>query len=252
MIVGGANVHDLLRTYTLGSMIRTSWSIYRHQWPTLLLIYVIPLLVLHVVDALIKNSFGQDILVTSILLALQMLTSMFVAFPATVAVSEICLGIKPSVGRSYQRAFAQPGKVIGTYLLALVIIVLGLMALLVPGIIFLLWYMLVGPIVVLEGLAGRAALRRSRELGRGYYLRNLGIFWVATLIVILIIAVVGGLIGAASYFAGVSPPVAEFISGLIALLVVPPNIVLIVLLYYDMRVRKEGYGAAQLADDLRF
>jgi hypothetical protein len=25
-----------------------------------------------------------------------------------------------------------------------------------------------------------------------------------------------------------------------------------VLLYYDMRVRKEGYGAAQLADDLRF
>lgn len=252
MIVEGANVHDLLRTYTLGSMIRTSWSIYRREWLTLLLIYVIPLLVLHIVDALIKNSFGQDILVTGVLVALQMLTSMFVAFPATVAVSEICLGIKPSVGRSYKRAFAQPGKVIGTYLLALVIIVLGLMALLIPGIIFLLWYMLVGPIVILEGLAGRAALKRSRELGRGYYLRNLGIFWVATLIVILIIAVVGGLIGAASYFAGVSPQVAEFISGLIGLLVVAPNIVLIVLLYYDMRVRKEGYGAAQLADDLRF
>jgi hypothetical protein len=233
-------------------MIRTSWSIYRRDWLTLLLIYVIPLLILHVVDALAKQSFGQDVLIIGVMLTLQMLTSMFVAFPATVAVSEVCLGIRPNVGRSYQRAFAQPGKAIGTYLLAAAIMFLGLLALIVPGIIFLLWYMLIGPVVILEGLAGRAALRRSRELGRGHYLRNLGIFWVSMLISILIMAVLSGILGAASYFAGVSPAVTEFLTGLIALFAFPPNIIVVVLLYYDMRVRKEGYGAAQLADDLRF
>lgn len=252
MFSGDANVNDLLRTYTLGSMIRTSWSIYRREWLTLLLIYVIPLLVVHIIDVLAKRLWGQDVLLAAAVVALQMLAGMFAAFPATVAVSEVCLGIKPNVVRSYRRAFAQPARAMGTYFLAMVIVILGLMALLVPGIVFSLWYILVGSVVILEGLAGRAALKRSRELGRGYYLRNFGIVFVATLIVLLAVMVLSGAVGAAAYFAGGSPLVTELSGGLIALLLSPPNIVLVVLLYYDMRVRKEGYGAAQLADDLRF
>ena len=94
------------------------------------MIYIIPLLVFHVVDFLVKRTFGEEILLVAAMAAVQLLASMFVTFPATVAVSEICLGIKPSVGRSYKRGFAQPGKVLGTYLLAFAIIILGLLALL--------------------------------------------------------------------------------------------------------------------------
>lgn len=241
-----------LRTYTLGSFIRTSWGIYRREWLTLLVIYIIPLLVFHVLDFFVKRAFGEEILLVAAMAAVQLLTSMFVTFPATVAVSEICLGIKPTVGRSYKRGFAQPGKVLGTYLLAFAIIILGILALLVPGVVFSLWYTLIGPVVVLEGLSGRAALRRSRQLGKGHYLRNLGVLWVTMLVTLLLAMVLGGLVGVAGYFAGLDQRMISLLGGLSGLLVAPPIPIFMVLLYYDMRVRKEGYGAAQLADDLRF
>jgi hypothetical protein len=181
------------------------------------------------------------------------LGSMFVSFPLTVAISEICLGIKPSVGRSYQRAFAQPGKLVGTYLLTLAVILLGFVLLLIPGVVFSVWYTFVGPVVVLESLAGRAALRRSRELGRGYYFRNFGAILLAQLIVSLLGVMLGTALAMALMF---STPISleglQFASGVVTLVVAPPGIIVFVLLYYDMRVRKEGYAAAQLADDLRF
>jgi len=101
-------------------------------------------------------------------------------------------------------------------------------------------------------LSGRAALRRSRELGKGYYLRNLGVLWVVMFVMLLAAMVLGAIVGLTGYLAGVDPKVLDFLSGLAGLLVAPPVPIFMVLLYYDMRVRKEGYGAAQLADDLRF
>ena len=47
---------------------------------------------------------------------------------------------------------------------------LGFVLLIVPGIIFSLWFYVLVPVVVLEGVTGTAALGRSRELMRG----NLG------------------------------------------------------------------------------
>jgi hypothetical protein len=241
-----------LQTYTVGSIIRNSWSIYFHNWLTLLLISVIPQAAVLIVDALIKTAGEPETLVVVIIVVLQLLASMFVSFPATVAVSEICLGIKPSVGRAYRRAFAQPGRLVGTYLLAFGIIALGFVALYIPGIVFSLWYMFIGPVVVLESLAGRAALKRSRELGKGYYLRNLGIFWVNLLLVLLLAMVLGGILGLLAFLVGPGSEVVKFIAGLGGLIVTPPGVIAVVLLYYDMRVRKDGYGAAQLAEDLRF
>ncbi|MDB5178572.1 MAG: hypothetical protein JWN01_515 [Patescibacteria group bacterium] len=49
-------------------------------------------------------------------------------------------------------------------LLAGLIILGGFLLLIVPGVIFTAWYSFVGYVVVDEGLTGRAALRRSKEL----------------------------------------------------------------------------------------
>jgi hypothetical protein len=241
-----------LQTYTVGSIVRNSWSIYFQNWLALLLIYVIPQAAVSIVDALIRTGGEPEPLVVITMFVLQLLASMFVTFPATVAVSEICLGIKPNVGRAYRRAFAQPGRLVGTYLLAFVIIFLGYVALLIPGIVVSLWYMFIGPVVVLESLAGRAALKRSRELGKGYYLRNLGILWLNILLLVLLAGLLGGLVGILGYFAGLGPEGGRFLGSLMGLIVAPPSAISVVLLYYDMRVRKEDYGATQLAEDLRF
>jgi hypothetical protein len=172
------------------------------------------------------------------------------------AVSEICLDIKPNVARSYRRAFAQPGRLMGSYLLAFVFVLVGFLLLVVPGLVFSVWYTFVGPVVVLEALAGRAALKRSRELGRGYYLRNIGIILLGGLLAMVLTFLISALVGVAAALIaealGTDFGWVEFLGGVCGLIMAPPLTILPVLLYYDMRARKEGYAAAQLADDLRF
>jgi hypothetical protein len=67
---------------------------------------------------------------------------------------------------------------------------IGLLALIVPGLIFLTWFSLAGPIIELEGTAVRGALKRSRQLVRGN-------FW-AVFAVVLPISVVSEVLSTAS------------------------------------------------------
>jgi hypothetical protein len=54
---------------------------------------------------------------------------------------------------------------------------LGLIALVVPGLIFFTWFALAGPVIELEGASVRAALARSRSLVRGH-------FWTVLLVLV--------------------------------------------------------------------
>jgi hypothetical protein len=242
-----------LQTYTVGSIIATSWRIYFRDWLTLFVIFGIPLALAHTLNVSIKHTGGLGIAIGAITL---FIASLFVGFPLTVAISEICLGIKPNVARSYQRAFAQPGKLIGTYLLTLAITLVGFILLFIPGLVFAVWYAFIGPVVVLEALSGRPALKRSRELGKGYYLRNLGVLILGQVISGFLGALLSGTTGfLVGYFLSANGSMlylVELASGLLGFLVAPPTLIIVVLLYYDMRARKEGYGATELADDLRY
>lgn len=60
------------------------------------------------------------------------------------------------------------GSLWGTRLVAGILILLGLLAAVLPGIILMIRYALVDPIVVLEGVGGAQARRRSRELAVGW------------------------------------------------------------------------------------
>src|SRR5258708_9946982 len=142
----GAQAMSYLRAYTVGSIILTSWRLYFRDWITLFLIYVIPLAAIHILNSWAKTMGGLGVVLGRLGL---LFAWILVSFPLTVGVSEICLGIKPSVGRSYQRAFAQPGKLVGSYLLTMVIILFGYLLLLIPGVVFSVWYVLLAPVVVL-------------------------------------------------------------------------------------------------------
>jgi hypothetical protein len=103
---------------------------------------------------------------------------------------------KPSSLRSVARRLAY-WRLILVDLVFVLGTVVGLLALVVPGIIFFTWFALAGPVVELEGATVRAAFRRSRQLVKGH-------FWTV-LLVLLPITLVSELIvsGAADVLHGV-------------------------------------------------
>jgi uncharacterized membrane protein len=92
-----------------------------------------------------------------------------------------------------KRAFAVFWQLIGTSILAGLVMFAGFLLLIVPGIIFALWYALVTQIVVIEGSTGLEAMKRSKTLMKdnmgsmfvlGFVMLtiNLGIGWGAALV----------------------------------------------------------------------
>jgi len=102
-------------------------------------------------------------------------------------------------------------------------------------------------------LAYPASTNARLELGRGYYLRNFGIIFLSQFVIMFFLLLVSFILGfALAATIGIDMRASQLIGGFAGVLVAPPGLIILVLLYYDMRVRKEGYAATQLADDLRF
>lgn len=63
-----------------------------------------------------------------------------------------------------------------------VVIILGFVALIVPGFIFMTWFVLIAPVIEMESLSARGAFRRSRELVRPHFWRVAGVMIPLTIL----------------------------------------------------------------------
>ncbi|MGH6892583.1 MAG: YciC family protein, partial [Dongiaceae bacterium] len=171
----------------------------------------------------------------------------------TVAVSRACLGQKPSVLHSYRRLFDVIGKFLWTYVLLLIVIIVGFALLVVPGIVAITMLLFTTVVVILERRSGIDAFKRSIALGKGYYLRNLGV--IALMAVLVIVGqLVLALLAATAIYAldDIEQPgiLARLLISAISHVLGPIPLIATVLLYYDIRVRKENYDTAALTQDL--
>jgi hypothetical protein len=239
---------DYLKPQRFRLILRNSLKIYFRYWPTVVVIAAPVLLSVKMFKLYIDDGTIARTLIGA---ALDVTASSIMALPLTVAVSDICIGLRPQVQRSYQRAFRDPGRVLSTYLLYVLLSFFATL-LIIPIFGFLPLYMFVCPVVVVEGLVGRAAFNRSKELGKGYYLRNLGVLVTMILIVTILGGVLGGITGLILAVMKFDLLAVKRVSELLAALLSPLGAVPQILLYYDMRSRKEDYGAPQLMEDLKY
>jgi hypothetical protein len=240
-----------LQPQTLGSVTRNTIAIYVRSWETICLIYILPLLPIAVLRAVLASQGLYGWVAT--LFLIQTLGSILVSAALTVAVSDICLDLKPNLKRAYRRGFAN-GRLLSTYFLLVLLTSLGFVLLVIPGLVLAVWYMFALSATVLEQINGRAAIRRSRELGRGFYWRNIGIVITCLLVVTVLLVATEAVMGISEYFLlGHGFRVLESIlSEALSIVLMGPLVTIpVILLYYDMRARKEGFGAAQLVEDLR-
>ena len=139
---------------------------------------------------------------------------------------------------------------LGAAIVATVVMMLGFMLLIVPGILVAVVWSVCSPAVVVEKRGVFASLQRSRELTRGYRWQVFGLLVIYIILSWIISAALGGLsLATGGTFTGGTPnlavnlitePIVNILSGVVASAGVAA-------LYYELRSAKEGVGSEELA-----
>lgn len=242
-----------LRELSAGDIIKGSFEIYGKNFVTVFLIYTLPVLPLALLQAYLVSAGQSDGTLQenwpwiAITLILNIGVTTLAYGAVTVALSDICLGKKAEIGASYKFILNDLlWKLFLTGLLQALAILSGMILLIIPGLVVAIWVIFSSIIVVLEKKAGVEALKRSKELGKGFYWRTAGLM----LLFILISAVFGGIVGGIIGVIRLDPIISQLTITLFSALVQPLVLVMLVLSYYDLRVRKESYSAETLTQEL--
>ncbi len=183
----------------------------------------------------------------------------------TAAVADGYLGKVPTVGRSYSTVAARFGTLFGAILLSAVIIAAGFI-IIVPGIVFMLWFSIVSTIVIIEKTNISQSLARSRALVQGFLSKVLGLLFLVGIITIIfsqIGQIIGSLFvpqpgldltvsGGAKFSAAFEKYLlVQTVSGhIVEMFVGPLMSIAHVLLYYDLRIRKEGFDMEVMSNEI--
>jgi hypothetical protein len=210
-----------------------AWAMYKAHWRTLLPIALVVYIALSVINLLLVSTltwFG------ALLGTIVSLVGIFWLQGALVrAVEDVRDGRADlSLGDTFERVRPQLGSIIVGGLLAAVGILIGLVLLIVPGLVLLTWWVLVIPVIVLEGLRAGEAFSRSRELVRGHGWSVFGVI-VLTLLIVIGVGIVLSLL-----LLPVAGWLQNFVSNVVSGTLVAPFIALTwTLLYYRLRAAKE-------------
>ena len=238
-----------IKESALGDIIADTFRIYAANLLPLFLICFVPLAPFELMLEIAASTGTEALAVIANLLSL--VASMFVYGAVTVAVSDICLGNRPTVKRSYAAIGRVFGRYIGAYLLLLLIVMVGFVLLIVPGFIAAVLLMFALPAVVIERKGAIASLKRSMFLGKGFYWRNFGISLLVGIIAVIAMTLIVAVIVVVLLVIGVED---EFLFNLLmaitGIFVTPLFQIPLVLLYYDMRVRKEFFDGSALAQEM--
>lgn len=162
---------------------------------------------------------------------------------ANIAIADAYLSRPTSFGAAFARAKKLYMPYLGTSFLMGFAAVLLMLLLVIPGLYFMVCWMLIGPIAVVEGVFGTRAMSRSRALVRGHWWRSFGILFVLGLIG----AAVSGVLGV--LFAAI-PLVGAILSGAVSGVIAAYDAVVILVMYVDLRCRHEDFDLQLLARDV--
>jgi hypothetical protein len=168
------------------------------------------------------------------------------------AIGSAYLGEQPTIGESIRYALRRLHSILLVFLLASLAWIAGTIALIVPGIYLWVAFSLAVPALMLEGCRGTKALGRSHGLIKDHWWRSFGFLLVAYLLMGVISFMLGGILGAASFTVvdddSISGLVLNGVVNLLAQVITTPFIAAAtIVLYFDLRIRKEAFDLQLLA-----
>jgi hypothetical protein len=165
--------------------------------------------------------------------------------------SELYLGHEPDTAETLTFGLRKLGGLLVVTLLTFLAVLGGTVLLIVPGILFYVRFAFAPAALVVEDTGAIAAMRRSWRLVRGHFWRLFGTLLLASLLV----GIVGGIAGApfviAAQFIGPAGwPLAAAGNAIAGIFTRPFVLIIVVLLYFDLRIRKEGFDLAVMVAEI--
>jgi len=257
-----------LRPLGVGEVLDASFKIVRQSFGTLAACVLVVALPLNILNTLIAASTRDDAfdidneststVSTGTELAGSLLTTTLGLVLTTLAaaacfraVSGVYLGERPTVGASLSFAASRLLPVIALSFLYFLGLVPAFIALIIPGVWLSVAWSLSFPALLSEGIGPIKALGRSFRLVKGRWWPTFGALLVMYLIVVVISGILGALFGATLFAATDNEPVAAvlytIVNTLSSLITLPLFAAVLTVLYFDLRVRKEGFDLQLLA-----
>jgi hypothetical protein len=166
----------------------------------------------------------------------------------TYAISERYLQRQSSVGAALHAVWERYGTLLWAQSVVGIIVAFGFLLFIIPGIIWMLSYALVVPVMMLESRPARDSRRRSWYLVAGYRTKVLGIMAVVWLLTLLVTGGIGAIMtllwASDSVFGYLT---SQLVNQLASYVIIPVAVIAHVLLYYDLRMRKEGFDLEMLS-----
>ncbi len=257
-----------LRQMGIGELLDAAIKLYRAEWKTLMAIVAIVLVPVTFLEAFATRSvpgpfsdepvFPNETLTGSFIAGaiVSGVTVLFIYPFLTAAVAraaaDIYLGHPVSLGPTYRFAVSKVHSILWISFLSLLAAVLGLILLIIPGIIVFVRLTFGSMVLVVEGLKGTKAMGRSWRLAKGHFWRLFGALILANVMagfIATLLAIPGTL--AASAVGTHGWPLLALGNSLGSVLTTPFITLITVLLYFDLRIRKEGFDIEVMAQELR-
>ncbi len=228
----------------VSELLRNSWHQFKLRWPTYFGILIAPLVISAIFGVLtaVEKSSGPAVINSTpsinpallIILVIAMIVAyLWSSVALVVAIKEDGIG----VGDAYSKAKSLILPYLWVNILLAVIVGVGFILLVIPGILFMLWYAFATYIVIdQDNIRGMDALRKSKEYMQG----NIGaVFWrglagglIIFIPVIILTAIIGALVS--------SVQVSSVISNIISYAVTPLLTIFGFLLYRAVKAKKEA------------
>jgi hypothetical protein len=158
----------------------------------------------------------------------------------THAIGESYLSKSVTFGGALRFALTIVLPLLGTWILATMIVMVGFVFFVIPGLLLLLMFAVLTPVMVTEGVFGFAAMERSWSLMKGNMLRALGLLMVTSILASALTAGVG-------MAAGFIPVIGSVVAGIVQAAANAFGTAALVVLYFDIRCRKEAFDLEHLA-----
>jgi zinc-ribbon domain len=249
------------RELSVGEIVSRTFDIYRRDFTKYFILFLIIELVIGVVTALAQRAFVLPVLPTNptpqdflnwfprfFTVFVPLVASIFIVtvvfFPiaqggAIKLASERVEKGKADLGPSVSFAAS---KLIWLWALSIVvgiIVILGFIALIIPGIILAIMFVLAFPVMIIENKGVSASMGRSRELVGHRWLKTF-----ATLLVFGIIVAISA--GVASAISGVFGPASPVVNGVLSAFYQPLFPIMLAVFYYSNAARISPKSAAMV------